>query len=440
MITMLSPYCPAIPKEFHVHSIAIIGSGISGMASAYLLHQAGHRVTLYEKSARVGGHTRTLTIDYDGTPIAVDTGFIVYNEQNYPHLLGLFRHLEVAVQKSDMSFAISVAGGKFEWSARTLNSIFGQRSHLFSMAFYGMIRDVLRFNAGALGAVKSNPDMTLRDLIIHLKLGQGFMDYYLLPMGGAIWSCAPETMLDFPAATFVQFFKNHGLLSLNGQHQWYTVTGGAQEYIHKLTAPYRDTIRTDCAVVSVARQTHGVKITDSTGRTEAYDRVVFASHANETLAMLTDATEEERQILGAFQYQKNIAFLHRDTSIMPKRRRCWASWVYHSNAPGNACERTHGIGVTYWMNLLQSIDHRHPIFVTLNPEQPIAEALTFNRHEFEHPIFTHATLVAQERLPTIQGKNNSWFCGAYTRYGFHEDGLLSAVNIARDMGAPIPWN
>ena len=420
-------------------NIAIIGTGISGMASAYLLNQAGHRITVYEKAARVGGHTRTLNIDYNGTPIAVDTGFIVYNEPNYPNLLGLFRHLGVAVQKSDMSFAITVADGKFEWSARTLNSIFGQRANIFSRAFYGMIRDVLRFNARALATTAAHPEMTLRDLIAHLKLGKGFMDYYLLPMGGAIWSSAPETMLDFPAATFVQFFKNHGLLSLNGQHQWYTVTGGSQEYVTKITAPYRDHIRTNCAAVRVTRDAQTVSITDSTGTTETYDQVIFASHANETLAMLSDATAEERQILGAFQYQKNIAYLHRDTSVMPKRRRCWASWVYHTNAPGNDSERADGIGVTYWMNLLQSIDNRTPLFVTLNPAQPIAASLTFNRHEFEHPIFTRETLAAQAQLPSIQGKNKSWFCGAYTRYGFHEDGLLSAVNIAASMGAPIPW-
>lgn len=422
-----------------MRSIAIIGTGISGMASAYLLHKAGNRITVYEKSARIGGHTRTLNIDYAGTPIAVDTGFIVYNEPNYPHLLGLFCHLGVAVQKSDMSFAISVAGGKFEWSARTLNSIFGQRSHLLSPTFYGMIRDVLRFNARALETVTAHPELTLGDLVAHLKLGKGFMDHYLLPMGGAIWSCAPETMLDFPAATFVQFFKNHGLLSLNGQHQWYTVTGGSQAYVKKITTPFLDRIRTDCAVVSVTRHEDGVTITDSTGKTESYDQVVFASHANETLAMLADATEQERQILGAFQYQKNVAYLHRDMAVMPRRRRCWASWVYHTNAPGDKSERTHGIGVTYWMNLLQSIDQRYPLFVTLNPAQPIPDGLTFNRHVFEHPIFTRETLAAQEKLPGIQGKNHSWFCGAFTRYGFHEDGLLSAVNVASAMGAPIPW-
>lgn len=422
-----------------MQSIAIIGTGISGMAIAYLLHRAGYRITVYEKSSQIGGHTRTLTIDYDGVPINVDTGFIVYNEPNYPNLLGLFRHLGVTVQKSDMSFAISVNNGKFEWSARSLNAIFGQRSHLVSPFFYGIFRDVLRFNAHALKAVSDHPEMTLRELIAHLKLGQGFMDYYLLPMGGAIWSCAPKTMLDFPAATFVQFFKNHGLLSLNGQHQWYTVTGGAQEYVKKITAPYLDRIRTNCAALAVTRHAHHVEIIDSKGKTETYDQVVFASHANETLELLADASAEEREILGAFQYQKNIAYLHRDISVMPKRRRCWASWVYNANALDNSDNKP-SIGVTYWMNLLQSIDQRYPLFVTLNPTHEIAKELIFNCHEFEHPIFTRETIIAQERLLALQGMNNSWFCGAYTRFGFHEDGLLSAVNVSNAMGAPIPWH
>ncbi len=423
-----------------MRTIAVIGTGISGMGAAYLLHRAGHTVTVYEKAARVGGHSRTLTVDYAGTPIAVDTGFIVYNEPNYPNLLGLFKHLGVPVQKSNMSFAITVNDGAFEWSARTLNTIFGQRRNLIRPAFYGMIRDVLRFNAQALPVAEAHPGMSLGELVARLKLGKGFMDAYLLPMGGAIWSCPPETMLAFPAITFVRFFKNHGLLSLNGQHQWYTVTGGSQVYVEKITAPYRDHIRTECAAVRVTRDADGVSVTDSRGETQRYDEVVFASHANETLAMLADASAEERQILGAFQYQKNIAYLHRDVSVMPKRRRCWASWVYQSNAPGGQDERAHGIGVTYWMNLLQSIDERTPLFVTLNPVRPVAESLTFNRHEFEHPIFTRETLVAQQQLPSIQGVQRSWFCGAYTRYGFHEDGLLSAVKVAQAMGVPIPWH
>lgn len=420
-------------------NIAIIGAGISGMGAAYLLHQAGHTITLYEKAPATGGHTRTLEVDYEGKRIPVDTGFIVYNEPNYPNLCGLFKHLGVATQKSDMSFAITMDGGKFEWGARSLGAVFGQRSNLLRPSFYRMIRDVRRFNSKALAAVESQPELTLGGLMKKLRLGEGFQRYYLLPMGGAIWSCPPAQMLDFPAITFVQFFKNHGLLSMTGQHQWYFVAGGSRTYMEKLTASYRDRIRANCAVTAVTRQDGKVQVTDAHGVRETYDDVIFACHADETLSILQDATLEEKQTLGAFQYQRNIAYLHRDTRLMPTRRICWASWVYHAETPKSGAD-TQAIGVTYWMNLLQSIDQNYPLFVTLNPAVEIPEALVFNRHEFDHPIFTRETLEAQERLPKLQGKQHSWFCGAYTRYGFHEDGLLSAVKVVQAMGAPIPWH
>lgn len=417
--------------------IAIIGTGISGMASAYLAHHNGHEITVYESAKAVGGHTRTLNVDYEGTPIAVDTGFIVYNTPNYPHLVGFFKHLGVTTQKSDMSFAVSVDQGRFEWGARSLGAVFGQRSNIFRPAFYRMIRDVIRFNREALSCVSAAPHMTLRELIATLKLGEDFCRYYLLPMGGAIWSAPTETILDFPAHTFVNFFKNHGLLSFSGQHQWYTVTGGSQQYVDKVTAAYRDRIRTECAVTQVTRNADQVFITDIRGETLSYDQVIFACHADQTLRMLSDATEQERAVLGVFHYQKNIAYLHRDTSVMPKRKRCWASWVYRLLSHGD--EKGQGIEVSYWMNLLQSIDHASPLFVTLNPAQPINEALVFNRHVFEHPIFTNETAHAQKQLPKLQGLNRSWFCGAYTRYGFHEDGIMSAVAVAQGLNMEIPW-
>lgn len=421
-------------------NVAVIGGGISGMGMAYLLHRAGHSVTLYEKAERIGGHSRTITVTQDGAKIPVDTGFIVFNEPNYPNLIALFRHLGVAVHKSDMSFAISLFGGKVEWGAQNLNAVFGQRRNLLDTSFYLLIRDVLRFNARALDAVEMYPELTLGQLIDHLRLGVRFRRDYLLPMGGAIWSCPPQQMLEFPASTFVQFFKNHGLLSLTGQHQWYTVTGGSQCYVAKLTAPYQQRIRTHCAVTSVTREDGRVGVTDSTGKTEVYDEAVFACHADETLAMLTDANAKEREILSSFKYQLNTAYLHSDTAIMPKRKRCWASWVYHTDRPGDASEAAEGISVTYWMNRLQSIDDRYPLFVTLNPATPIAPEKIINTHLFTHPVFTAASLSAQQRLPEIQGQRGSWFCGAYTRYGFHEDGLLSAVNVAKTMGIAIPWH
>jgi len=416
---------------------AIIGTGISGMGIAYMLHQAGHDITVYEKNAVTGGHTRTLEVDHQGRKIPVDTGFIVYNLPNYPNLSAMFRHLGVATQKSDMSLAISVDEGRFEWGARSLNAVFGQRRNIFRPSFYRLIRDVLRFNANAERVVEQQPDLTLGQLIERMGLGGDFLRYYLLPMGGAIWSCPPKTMLGFPAMTFVRFFKNHALLDIKNQHQWYTVTGGSREYMAKLTAPYRDRIRTGCAVKRVERSAQGVKVTDAHGETLVYDRVVFASHADETLAMLADASYAERAVLGAFPYQKNIAYLHADESVMPKRRRCWASWVYH--AQGRVGEET-DIAVTYWMNLLQSIDPRYPLFVTLNPVRPIDPARVFDRHEFTHPVFTREAIAAQEKLPSLQGQQQSWFCGAYARYGFHEDGLGSAVAVAQHMGVRVPWH
>lgn len=415
-------------------SIAIIGSGISGMGTAHLLHPK-HAITLYEKNAVTGGHTRTKIVDYDGVSIPVDTGFIVYNTRNYPNLVGLFKQLNVPTHASDMSFAATVDGGKFEWCARDVNGVFGQRRNLLNPHFYRMLRDVMRFNKKARAMVDAKPELTLGGLVQALNLGTGFMKNYLLPMGGAIWSSSPTTMLQFPARTFVQFFENHGLMAFSGQPQWYTVTGGSREYMTRLIAPFADRIRTNCAAVSVRRTEQGVFVRDSLGQELCYDRVVFACHADETLAMLSDASAAEHEILGAFTYQTNEAYLHRDAAVMPKRKRCWASWVYHADNSGNEP----AISVTYWMNLLQGIDHAKPLFVTLNPPTPIAPELVFDRHTFTHPVFTRESIVAQQRLPEIQGQNNSWFAGAYTRYGFHEDGLLSAVNVATSMGEVIPW-
>ena len=418
-----------------MHTIAIIGSGISGMGTAHLLHPK-HAITLYEKNAVTGGHTRTKIVDYDGVSIPVDTGFIVYNERNYPNLVGMFKQLSVPTHKSDMSFAATVDGGKFEWCARDVNGVFGQRRNLLNPHFYRMLRDVMRFNKKARAMVDAKPELTLGGLVQALKLGSGFMKNYLLPMGGAIWSSSPTTMLAFPARTFIQFFENHGLMAFSGQPQWYTVTGGSREYMARLISPFSDRIRTHCAAVSVRRTAEGVLVRDSRGEELRYDRVVFASHADETLAMLSDATPAEQEILGAFRYQTNEAYLHRDVSVMPKRKRCWASWVYHANHVGDEP----AISVTYWMNLLQGIDDSKPLFVTLNPYRPIAPELVFDQHTFTHPVFTRESIAAQGRLHEIQGQNNSWFAGAYTRYGFHEDGLLSAVNVASSMGEVIPWH
>ena len=420
--------------------IAVIGSGISGLGSAFLLGK-DHQITVYEKAPRVGGHARTVTVDYDGEQIAVDTGFIVFNQPNYPNLTGLFSHLGVPSHASDMAFAASIRNGWLEWGASDLNSVIGQRRNLLRPRFALLVRDVMKFNSRALETVERHPALTLDGLIRFLGLGEWFCRYYLLPMSGAIWSCPPAEMLNFPARTLVRFFANHHLLSLTGQPQWRTVTGGSQEYVRRLSAAIGDRIRVNCGAVSVTRPAVGpargkVVVRDTQGGCETYDQVVMASHGNETLALLEDASAREREALSPFRYQKNIAVLHRDPSLMPRRRRCWASWVYMSDG-----EFLHPrITVTYWMNRLQGIDNRTPLFVSLNPKRAIAPELVFDTAEFEHPVFDTAAIAAQTQVAGLQGARNTWFAGAHLGHGFHEDGLASAVAVAMGLGAAIPWN
>lgn len=414
--------------------IAIIGTGISGLGAAFLLNPH-HTITVYEKSGEIGGHTRTCTVNYDGKEISVDTGFIVFNYRNYPHLSKLFKHLDVPVQKSVMSFGVSADHGALEWAAENVNSLFGQRRNLVNPQFYRFLLDIVRFNRGALAMSKKIPDATLGELIQKMGLGPWFAPYYILPMGGAIWSCPLSAILDFPAKTFIDFFEAHGLLTVTNQPQWYTVTGGSKEYVKRLIKPFADKIRRNCAATRITRQNGRVIVEDSRGDSRVYDHVILACHGDEALAMLADANTEERLALSAFHYQSNLAVLHSDTSIMPKRRRCWASWIYHADSSQNS----NALSVTYWMNQLQNIPDDTPLFVTLNPIQPIAKDKIFDQHIFKHPIYRKETLVAQQEVQALQGSHNTWFCGAHLRNGFHEDGLASAVNVAKQLGAKIPW-
>jgi predicted NAD/FAD-binding protein len=415
--------------------IAIVGTGISGLGSAFLLNP-DHEITVYEKAARIGGHSRTVTVDYDGTSIPVDTGFIVFNRPNYPNLSGLFAHLGVPTHASDMTFAASIRDGWLEWGAKDLGAVLGQWRNLLRPKFGLLVRDVIKFNAQAEATVERHPHLTLQGLIDKLGLGEWFGRYYLLPMSGAIWSCPPCEMLSFPARTLIRFFANHHLLSFSGQPQWRTVTGGSQEYVNRLTTPFAHRIRTNCGAVAVTRESGKVHIRDTRGGVETYDQVVMACHGDETLALLKDADTAERAALSSFRYQKNTAVLHRDPSVMPRRKRCWASWVYTSDG-----EFLHPqITVTYWMNLLQGIDNRYPLFVSLNPKRAIAEELVFDVAEFDHPVFDAAALAAQPRVAALQGRRGTWFAGAHLGHGFHEDGLASAVGVARALGSRIPWD
>lgn len=417
--------------------IAIIGTGISGLSAAYLLHH-DYDITVYEKAADIGGHTRTRTVRYRDKDIAVDTGFIVFNYRNYPNLSALFKHLNVPVEKSVMSFGVTAAKDDLEWSAESPNALFGQRRNFLRPAFYRFLLDVVRFNSQAEKAAMRWPDLTMGEFIKRLKLSEWFTRYYILPMGGAIWSCSLKSILGFPAKSFIAFFKAHGLLTVTQQPQWYTVTGGSQEYIHRLIAPFRDRIRSSCAVEQVLRQNEKIQLRDASGGAVEYDDVIFACHADEVLKILGDASAEETQALQPFSYQKNKAILHKNTRVMPKRKRCWASWIYHADA--KTVETGEPISVTYWMNRLQSIDNNYPLFVTLNPQEPIAEADIFDQHEFEHPVYSKDAFTAQALLPSLQGQRNTWFCGAYHRNGFHEDGLASAVDVAKRLGVQVPWH
>lgn len=405
------------------------------MGAAYLLHRAGHEITLFEKSADIGGHSRTRTVTDGNVSVPVDTGFIVFNHLTYPNLCGLFRHLSVPTEKSDMTFAITIDDGRLEWGARSPNAVFGQRSNLLNPAFYGFIRDIFRFNRLALRTAQNNPSITLGELLGVIGVGEWYKKYFILPIGGAIWSTSLEQMLEFPALYFTRFFKEHHLLSAIGQPQWYTVSGGSIEYVKRLTAPFKPRILTQCGAHLVQRHGAGVDVTDVHGQVRHFDHAVLACHGDQALAMLVDASPDEQRLLSTFRYSTNHAFLHRDASLMPKRKPCWASWVYHAYE-----DRPQAVmSVTYWMNLLQNIDRSTPIFVTLNPHRPVDPALVYEKHTFEHPIYTPQSVAAQQQLPLIQGKRNTWFCGAHWRNGFHEDGLASAVAVARSLGAEIPW-
>lgn len=419
--------------------IAVIGAGISGMSSAYFLSK-NHDVHLYEVNDRLGGHARTLNVDIDGENINVDTGFIVFNKRNYPYLTKLFDTLGVEYLPSDMSFAVSVGDGAFEWSGKNLKGVFAQKSNLLKWSFYKFLGQIGRFNKQATALVTSEFDekITLKQFLETLNVSKDFMNYYLLPMAGAIWSCPPEVMLAFPAKSFLQFFHNHGLLTVTDQPQWYSVKGGSQEYIKKIQASDRlGHIKLNSKIEKIIRSGETVFIYNQDGTSEAFDKVVFACPANQIAPMLQDSDEMEKNILKAFKFQDNHVILHTDTKQMPVRKDAWASWVYQKQDESREYD-TNAIAVTYWMNNLQTfLPKNKDIFVTLNPIKPIDQDKIINSHIFAHPVFDNNTLDAQNQLPLLQGHRNCYYAGAWTGYGFHEDGIKSAVNVAQKLGAVI---
>lgn len=414
---------------------AIIGSGISGLGVAYLLNEASHDVTIYEKNKYIGGHTRTVEIDINNKKIPVDTGFIVFNKKNYPLLSGIFEHLYVKIEKSNMSFGVSINNGWLEYGTQELSNIIAQKKNFLRPQFWRMLWDINKFNKHAIKYIDS--DISLGECLDELNVGRWFKNYYLLAMGGAIWSTPVDGMLDFPASTFIRFFDNHGLLTVNDQPQWYTVKGGSKEYIKKLTDGFKNKILLNCGVEKITRKDGIIEIIDSSGETKEFEQVIFACHSDQALKILGDeANNREKNIIGTFQYQPNTMILHNDSSFMPKNKKCWSSWVYLSDEKQ---DKTDNVSLTYWMNNLQPLDTEEPILVTLNPSRRPDEGKIFDEYIFDHPVFNEKAIESQYRISEIQGKNNTWFCGAYQRYGFHEDGLLSAVKVAENLGAEIPW-
>lgn len=414
--------------------VAIVGSGIAGLGCAHALlaeRQHGVQVTLFEAERRLGGHTNTVDVRLDGAVHPVDTGFLVFNERTYPNLIRLFAELGVPTARSDMSFAVSVptAGGRrIEWAGTDLASVFAQRSNLASPRFLGMLADILRFNRQATRiaqGVEAAGERTLGEFLDHHRYGESFRRWYLLPMAAAIWSCPMRTMLAYPLATFVRFCHNHGLLQVNDRPQWYTVAGGARQYVQRIAARLAD-LRVGTPVLQVRRNEAAGKVSVRTARgVEAFDHVVLACHGDQSARLLADADDAERRLLADARYQPNRAVLHTDPRLMPTLRSVWSSWNYLSDG-----EADPAVSVTYMLNKLQPLPFRTPVFVSLNPLVEPAPERVIAEFEYSHPIFDARMIGAQQRLPDVQGRRRVWLAGAWTGYGFHEDGLKSGLAVA----------
>jgi uncharacterized protein len=416
-------------------NIAIVGAGISGLAAAWLLSQR-HRVTVYERAERPGGHSNTVFVAEGSRTIPVDTGFIVFNRKTYPNLAALFDLLEIPTQVSEMSFAVSLDGGAMEYSGSGLGGLFAQPSNILRPRFWSMLAGLLRFYHDAKRDSSRLLDLqlSLGQYLARGGYGEPFIRDHLLPMASAIWSAAPEEILNYSAAAFLRFNHNHGLLLVRGRPAWETVVGGSRTYVQQLIAPFADRIRLDAEVRSIRRGPDVVSVVDSQGGCDTFDHVIMACHADQALAALTDASDKERDLLGAFRYSRNVAVLHTDETFMPKRRRAWSSWNFLGLTDSDR------VCVTYWMNKLQGIESERPLFVSLNPARPPRAGTILDTESYHHPILDETAAKAQHDLWSLQGQRNTWFCGSYFGAGFHEDGLRAGLAVAEQFGGVRrPW-
>lgn len=415
--------------------IAVVGAGIAGLASAYLLSKQ-HQVTLFEAGSYPGGHTNTVDVTLEGHTHPVDTGFLVFNDRTYPNLIALFAELGVKAHPSEMTFSVSLDEGRLEWAGTSLNTVFAQRRNLFSPTFIGMLRDIMRFN----GSAEHNLDVALQtgasmgDMLTAGGYGGAFQQHYLLPMAAAIWSSATADILSFPATTFLRFCLNHALLQVSRRPQWKTVVGGGREYVRQIVSKLDD-VRIGTPVRAVRRDADGVDILTDAGP-QRFDAVVLATHAPDTLRLLDDPDYDEGDVLRAVRYQPNVAVLHTDTNLLPRRRRVWSAWNYLG---GRRLDGKRPVCVSYLVNQLQPLPFDTPVVVTLNPVSEPAPGTELRRFVYDHPLFDLAAIDAQRRLPLVQGRRRTWFAGAWTGYGFHEDGLKSALRVAADFNALPAW-
>lgn len=418
-------------------TIAVIGSGISGLSAAWRLAET-HDVTVFEADSRPGGHAHTVDTAIDGQPVSVDTGFIVYNELNYPNFTPMLDHLGVETAASDMSFAASLNNGGFEYAGSGLTSLFAQKRNLLRPRMWRMLSDIIRLYRNAEQESERARNQTLDEFLSERGFSREFRDDHILPMCAAIWSSPAATMADYPARTFFDFFTNHGLLNFSDRPAWRTIRNGSRNYVDALLKAFKGTLECNHPITSVRRGTGQVTLHFADHPARTFDDVVFACHSDQALRLIENPTETESQLLGAIRYQPNTAWLHTDTRLMPRRRSVWSSWNYISQTVAD--DPQDKISLTYWMNRLQPLPTETPVLVTLNPDIEPAANTVLQVDEYDHPVYTPDAVAAQEQIWTIQGENHTWFAGAWLGYGFHEDGLQAGLAVAEALGAPVrPW-